>query len=40
MLMSNELQTEYADAAVAGIAAHEGAHIVQYTTPGLRRRLA
>src|SRR5262245_8569112 len=38
-LMMNELATEYGGAAVAGIAAHEGAHIVQFTSPSLHRRL-
>jgi hypothetical protein len=38
-LMSNELGTEYGGAAVAGIAAHEGAHILQFRSPALHRRL-
>ena len=38
-LMGNELRTEYGGAAVAGIAAHEGAHIVQFSTPNLHQRL-
>jgi hypothetical protein len=38
-LMNNELATEYGGAAVAGIAAHEGAHILQFNSPSLHRRL-
>jgi hypothetical protein len=38
-LMEGELQTEYGGAAIAGIAAHEGAHILQYKTDDIRRRL-
>jgi hypothetical protein len=39
-LLGNELQTEYGGAAIAGIAAHEGAHIVQFNSPSLRSRLS
>jgi hypothetical protein len=39
-LLENELQTEYGGAAIAGIAAHEGAHIVQFGSPDLAKRLA
>jgi hypothetical protein len=38
-LLQNELQTEYGGAAIAGIAAHEGAHVVQFASPDLYRRL-
>jgi hypothetical protein len=38
-LMANELSTEYGGAAIAGIAAHEGAHILQFNSPDLHRRL-
>ena len=38
-LMNSELLTEYGGAAIAGIAAHEGAHIVQFNTPGLHSQL-
>lgn len=39
-LMESELRTEYGGAAVAGIAGHEGAHILQYARPDVHRRLA
>jgi len=38
-LLGNELQTEYGGAAVAGIAAHEGAHILQFKMADVRERL-
>lgn len=38
-LMGNELSTEYGGAAIAGIAAHEGAHIVQFNSRELHQRL-
>jgi hypothetical protein len=38
-LLQNELRTEYGGAAIAGIAAHEGAHVIQFTSPDLYRRL-
>jgi hypothetical protein len=39
-LLQNELRTEYGGAAVAGIAAHEGAHIVQFRSRELSARLS
>ena len=39
-LMANELQTEYGGAAIAGIAAHEGGHILQFKSPEIRSRLS
>lgn len=39
-LVGNELSTEYGGAALAGIAAHEGAHILQFGLPNLMRRLS
>jgi len=39
-LMTNELRTEYGGAAIAGIAAHEGGHIVQFNSPDTRQRLS
>jgi hypothetical protein len=38
-LLQNELRTEYGGAAIAGIAAHEGAHVVQFQSPELSERL-
>lgn len=38
-LMGTELQTEYGGAAIAGISAHEGAHILQFNSPDIRQRL-
>ena len=38
-LMQSELRTEYGGAAMAGIAAHEGAHIFQFNTNDIRQRL-
>ena len=39
-LLQNELRTDYGGAAIAGIAAHEGAHIVQFESPELSKRLS
>ena len=38
-LLQNELRTEYGGAAIAGIAAHEGAHVVQFRSRSLSERL-
>ena len=38
-LLQNELRTDYGGAAIAGIAAHEGAHVVQFQFPKLSERL-
>ena len=38
-LMNNELRTEYGGAAIAGIAAHEGGHIIQFNSRNLHQRL-
>jgi len=38
-LLQNELRTEYGGAAIAGIAAHEGAHVVQFRSPEVSKRL-
>jgi len=38
-LLQNELQTAYGGAAIAGIAAHEGAHVLQFRSPEISRRL-
>jgi hypothetical protein len=38
-LLQNELRTEYGGAAIAGIAAHEGAHVVQFRSRDLSERL-
>ena len=38
-LLESELRTEYGGAAIAGIAAHEGAHVVQFGSPSLSERL-